>query len=119
MAVCNFIIAIAGVSVKMMKLMGFCVFHLHVFSLHFLLVLGVVVRGPFVQISMVYLLDKGSCFDSSYKLVSQFYFCVHHSIFNDTGQHTAPPLVVRFFIWGSFNACGAIFVFSQFMKLRG
>ena len=32
---CNFIIAIAGVSVKMMKLMGFYVFHLHVFSLHF------------------------------------------------------------------------------------
>ena len=57
MAVCNFIMPLLVSVLKMMKLMGFYVFHLHVFSLHFLLVLGVV-RGPFVQISMVYLLDK-------------------------------------------------------------
>ena len=58
MAVCNFIIAIAGVSVKNDEVNGIlCVSFACVF-IAFLLVLGVVVRGPFVQISMVYLLDK-------------------------------------------------------------
>lgn len=120
MAVCNFIIAIAGVSVKNDEVNGIlCVSFACVFIAFFASTWGGCTWALCSDIYGISIRQKAVALTAATNWLVNFIFAFITPYLIDTGQHTAAIGSKIFFIWGSFNACGAIFVFFTVYETKG
>ncbi|KAI5960981.1 SNF3 [Candida pseudojiufengensis] len=120
MAVSNFIIAIAGVSVKEDHVNAIlCVSFSCVFILFFASTWGGCTWALCSDIYGISIRQKAVALTAATNWLVNFIFAYITPYLIDTGSHTAAMGSKIFFIWGSMNAIGTIFVYFTVYETKG